>query len=195
MAKKKETNEPKQQTTPAEETVDTAQQAPATEGAAAPEEELKQEEQAAKESVEEIKKLADENYDKYLRLAAEFDNYKKRTQKEKEELSLFVVADTVEKILPVLDNLERALASCEKDKDTPMYDGVKMVIKQFGDIFSAMGITPIEAAGKPFDPNLHNAVMHVEDENAGESVVVEELMRGYLYRGKVIRHSMVKVAN
>lgn len=152
------------------------------------------EEQAAAET-EELQKLADENYDKYLRLAAEFDNYKKRTQKEKEELSAFVAADIIEKLLPVIDNLERALSTCEGDKDTPMYDGVKMVLKQCGDIFSAMGVAPIEAAGQPFDPNLHNAVMHVEDDSLGENIVAEELMKGYLYKDKVIRYSMVKVAN
>lgn len=153
------------------------------------------EEQTPAAEIEELQKQAEENYDKYLRLAAEFDNYKKRTQKEKEELSAFVAADIIEKLLPVIDNLERALSTCEGDKDTPMYDGVKMVLKQCGDIFSAMGVAPIEAAGQPFDPNLHNAVMHVEDDSLGENIVAEELMKGYLYKDKVIRYSMVKVAN
>ncbi len=159
------------------------------------EETLADEAVSEQDAVEEIKKLADENHDKYLRLAAEFDNYKKRTQKEKDELSLYVAGDTIAKILPVMDNLERALASCEADKGTPMYDGVSMVLKQCAEIFEAMGVTPIPAVGEPFDPNLHNAVMHVEDDSVGENTVVEELMRGYQYKGKVIRYSMVKVAN
>ncbi len=145
------------------------------------------------EEVDEFKQKYDELYDKYLRMLAEYDNFKKRTQKEKDELYSFAVSDTLEKLLPVLDNLERAAdAAAEK---SPLSDGVKMVLKQFGETLEKMDVTPIEAVGKEFDPNIHNAVMHVEDEEVSANTVVEEFQKGYKYKEKVIRHSMVKVAN
>ena len=163
------------------------------------EETIKEEQTVAEETaeeteeVDEFKQKYDELYDKYLRMLAEYDNFKKRTQKEKDELYAFAVADTLEKLLPVLDNLERAAdAAAEK---SPLSDGVKMVLKQFGETLEKMNVTPIEAVGKEFDPNIHNAVMHIEDENIVTNTVVEEFQKGYKYKEKVIRHSMVKVAN
>ncbi|MBQ4516440.1 MAG: nucleotide exchange factor GrpE [Clostridia bacterium] len=163
------------------------------------EESIKEEQPVAEETaeeteaVDEFKQKYDELYDKYLRMLAEYDNFKKRTQKEKDELYSFAVSDTLEKLLPVLDNLERAAeAAAEK---SPLADGVKMVLKQFGETLEKMNVTPIEAVGKEFDPNIHNAVMHVEDEKVGTNTVVEEFQKGYKYKEKVIRHSMVKVAN
>ena len=141
----------------------------------------------------ELKAKYDELYDKHLRTLAEYDNYKKRTQKEKDELYTVAVCDTIEKLLPVVDNLERATSS-ETDK-TPFYEGVCMVEKQLFEIFEKMGVSKIEAVGKEFDPNVHNAVMHVDDEEKGQSEIVEEFAKGYKLKDKVIRYSMVKVAN
>ena len=146
-----------------------------------------------KQSEEESKKKYDELYDKYLRTLAEYDNYKKRTTKEKEELYSYAVADTLEKLLPVLDNLERAADAAEEK--SPLADGVKMVLKQFGETLEKMNVTAIEAVGKEFDPNIHNAVMHVDDDSVGANMVVEEFQKGYKHKEKVLRHSMVKVAN
>lgn len=131
--------------------------------------------------------------DQYLRLRAEFDNYRKRSQKEREALYVEIRAEAVKQLLPVLDNLERAVASpCQ---DTAYAKGVEMTLKQCIELVGSMGVTVIEAAGCPFDPNLHDAVMHVEDENAGENTVVEVLRQGYQLGDKVLRHAMVKVAN
>lgn len=141
----------------------------------------------------ELKAKYDELYDKHLRVLAEYDNFKKRTQKEKDELYKVAVCDTVEKILPVVDNLERAVdAQAEK---TPFYEGVCLVEKQLFEILGKMGVTQIEAVGKTFDPNVHNAVMHTDDEEKGEAEIVEEFAKGYKLGDKVIRYSMVKVAN
>ena len=131
--------------------------------------------------------------DKYLRLAAEYDNYRRRSQKEKETIYADGKADTVLQLLPVYDNLERALkAECA---DPAFYKGVEMTMTQLTDIFQKLGVTPIEAAGKPFDPAEHNAVIHVDDEACGENVVVEEFQKGFKLNDKVIRFAMVKVAN
>lgn len=139
-----------------------------------------------------LQKSYDELYDKHLRTLAEYDNYKRRTQKEKENLYLSAQADTVECLLPVLDNLERAVEAAE---DSPMKEGVQMIVKQLLETLSKLGVNEIEAVGKPFDPNLHNAVMHIEDEALGESTVAEQFAKGYIMKDRVIRHSMVKVAN
>jgi len=133
--------------------------------------------------------------DRYMRTVAEYDNFKKRTIKEKEEMYATAVCDTIEQILPILDNLTRAVTACEDGNSESLADGVKMIAKQFGEVFSAIGVSEIEALGNEFDPNLHNAVMHVEDESVGDNSIVEEFMKGYTYKDKVIRHSMVKVAN
>ncbi len=104
--------------------------------------------------------------------------------------------DIIEKILPVVDNFERGLdAVKEEDKEDPFIQGMEMVYKQLMTVLGELGVKPIEAVGKEFDPNLHNAVMHVEDENFGENIIAEEFQKGYMYRDSVVRHSMVKVAN
>lgn len=154
-------------------------------------EETENSEVEIKETVE--KEKYDDLYDKHLRLMAEFDNFKKRTQKEKEELGAFATAETVEKLLPVIDNLERAISSIEEK--TTFSDGIEMVYKQLIEILGKIGVEEIESVGKEFDPNMHNAVMHIEDEEAGANIIVEEFMKGYKFKDKVIRYSMVKVAN
>ena len=131
--------------------------------------------------------------DKYLRLAAEYDNYRRRSQKEKENTYSDGKADTVLQLLPVYDNLARALkAECS---DPNFYKGVEMTMTQLLGIFEKLGVTPIEAEGQPFDPAEHNAVVHVEDETLGENLVVEEFQKGFKLNDKVIRFAMVKVAN
>lgn len=134
--------------------------------------------------------------DRLKRSMAEFDNFRKRTEKEKSAMYEIGAKDIIEKILPVVDNFERGLAAIPEDaKGTPFAEGMEKIYKQFEKTLEEIGVTPIEAAGKPFDPNFHNAVMHVEDENYGEQIVVTELQKGYLYRDSVVRHSMVQVAN
>lgn len=134
--------------------------------------------------------------DRLTRQMAEFDNFRKRTEKEKSQMYEIGAKDIIEKMLPVVDNFERGLdAVKEEDKEDPFIQGMEMVYKQLMTVLGELGVKPIEAVGKEFDPNLHNAVMHVEDEKAGENVVVEEFQKGYLYKEQVVRHSMVKVAN
>ncbi|MEI3412084.1 MAG: nucleotide exchange factor GrpE [Blautia sp.] len=131
--------------------------------------------------------------DRLKRSMAEFDNYRKRTEKEKSSMYIIGAKDIVEKMLPIVDNFERGLA--QAPEDDPFAEGMKMIYKQMMTAFDEMGVKAIEAVGKEFDPNLHNAVMHVEDESVGENVVVEEFQKGYTYKDFVVRHSMVKVAN
>lgn len=132
--------------------------------------------------------------DKYKRIVAEYDNFKKRTVREKENLYSDSVCDTVSQILPIIDNLERALNSFE-DKESEYYKGVDMILRQTLEIFEKIGVEGILTEGETFNPELHNAVMHIEDENLGENVIAEEFQKGYKYKDKVIRYSMVKVAN
>ena len=131
--------------------------------------------------------------DQFLRLAAEYDNYRKRTAKEKESLWTDAKADTVQAFLPVYDNLERALK--QETADEAYKKGVEMTMNQLKEVFARLGITEIEAEGKPFDPNLHNAVMHIEDENLGENIVAQVFQAGFMLGDKVIRFAMVQVAN
>ena len=134
--------------------------------------------------------------DRLKRQMAEFDNFRKRTEKEKAAMFEVGAKSVIEKMLPVIDNFERGLASVPEDqKEDPFVAGVDKVYKQLLTVFDELGVKPIEAVGQPFDPNFHNAVMHVEDEQYGENVVAEELQKGYMYRDSVVRHSMVKVAN
>ena len=134
--------------------------------------------------------------DKLTRNMAEFDNYRKRTEKEKSAMYEIGAKDVVEKILPVVDNFERGLQSVPEDqKDDPFVDGMDKIYKQLMTTLEGIGVKPIEAVGQEFDPNFHNAVMHVEDEELGENIVAEEFQKGYMYRDSVVRHSMVKVAN
>ena len=131
--------------------------------------------------------------DQFARLAAEYDNYRKRTAKEKESLWADAKADTVQAFLPVYDNLERALK--QETSDEAYKKGVEMTMNQLKEVFARLGITEIEAQGQPFDPNLHNAVMHIEDENLGENVVAQVFQAGFMLGEKVIRFDMVQVAN
>ena len=134
--------------------------------------------------------------DKLTRQMAEFDNFRKRTEKEKSQMYEVGAKDIIEKILPVVDNFERGLdAVPEEEKEDPFIQGMEKVYKQFMTVLESVEVKPIEALGNQFDPNFHNAVMHVEDENFGENEVAEEFQKGYMYRDSVVRHSMVKVAN
>ena len=134
--------------------------------------------------------------DKLTRQMAEFDNFRKRTEKEKSQMYEVGAKDIIEKILPVVDNFERGLdAVKEEEKEDPFVQGMEKVYKHLVTTLEGIEVKPIEAVGQPFDPNFHNAVMHVEDENFGENIVAEEFQKGYTYRDSVVRHSMVKVAN
>ena len=135
-------------------------------------------------------------FDMLQRKAAEFDNFKKRSLKEKEALYADAVTDIVGAFIPVIDNIERALqAISANDSAQSLKEGVEMVYKQFKDVLRNMGVEEIKAIGGQFDPNLHNAAMHVEDDSIGRNMVVEEFQKGYIYKDRVIRYSMVKVAN
>ena len=141
------------------------------------------------EQIEELK-------DKLTRQMAEFDNFRKRTEKEKSAMYEIGAKDIIEKILPVVDNFERGLgAVTEEQKEDSFVSGMEMIYKQIITTLDSVGVKAIEAVGNEFDPDFHNAVMHVEDEEVGENIVVEEFQKGYTYRDTVVRHSMVKVAN
>lgn len=133
--------------------------------------------------------------DRLQRTMAEFDNYRKRTTAEKSSMYVIGAKEVVEKILPVVDNFERALSGAELDMEDPFVDGMNKIYKQIFTTFEEIGVKPIEAVGEEFNLDFHNAVMHVEDEEVGENIVVEELQKGYMYKEFVVRHSMVKVAN
>ncbi|MCR5607647.1 MAG: nucleotide exchange factor GrpE [Lachnospiraceae bacterium] len=134
--------------------------------------------------------------DKLVRTMAEFDNFRKRSEKEKAAMFEIGAKSVIEKILPVIDNFERGLdAVSEEEKNNAFVQGVDKIYKQFLSTLSEIGVKPIEAVGKEFNPDYHNAVMHVDDEELGENVVAEEFQKGYTYRDSVVRHSMVKVAN
>lgn len=140
--------------------------------------------------------IIEELTDKVKRQMAEFDNFRKRTEKEKSTMYEFGAKDVIEKILPVVDNFERGLAAVtEEEKDSPFVEGMDKIYKQMMTVLEEIGVKPIEAVGQEFDPDFHNAVMHIEDEEADENTVVEEFQKGYLYKESVVRHSMVKVAN
>lgn len=134
--------------------------------------------------------------DRLMRLMAEYDNYRKRTDKEKSSMFEMGAKSIVEKIIPVIDNFERGFATVsESDRDDPFVMGMDKVYSQFVTTMEEAGVTPIEAVGKEFDPDIHNAVMHVEDDSLGDNIVAEELQKGYMYKDSVVRYSMVKVAN
>lgn len=195
-----------------EEAADTAQAAEeeASDDTAAPEETEQQPEEAESQKEPETKtktsffgkkkkekdkfeQQIEELTDRLKRNMAEFDNFRKRTEKEKSSMYIIGAKDIVEKMLPVVDNFERGLAQAPEGDS--FADGMKMIYKQLITTLDELGVKPIEAVGKEFDPNFHNAVMHVEDEEAGENIVVEEFQKGYTYKDFVVRHSMVKVAN
>ena len=146
-----------------------------------------------KKKKDKFEQQVEELTDRLKRNMAEFDNFRKRTEKEKASMYVIGARDIVEKILPVVDNFERGLA--QAPEGDAFVDGMKMIYKQLMTALDEMGVKEIEAKGKEFDPNLHNAVMHVEDEEVGENIITEEFQKGYLYRDSVVRHSMVKVAN
>lgn len=134
--------------------------------------------------------------DRLQRTMAEFDNYRKRTEKEKSAMFEIGAKDIIEKILPVVDNFERGLAAVpEEEKESAFAEGMEKIYRQLMKTLEDAGVKAIEAVGQPFDPNFHNAVMHIEDENLGENIVAQELQKGYTYKDTVVRHSMVQVAN
>ena len=135
----------------------------------------------------------EELQDRLKRQMAEFDNFRKRTEKEKAAMYEIGAKDIIEKILPVVDNFERGLA--QATEGDPFAEGMEKIYKQLTTTLESLGVEPIEAVDKEFNPDLHNAVMHVEDESVGDNIIVEELQKGYTYKGFVVRHSMVKVAN
>ena len=189
----------------AEETVSKEQEAEggaSGETAAEGQEEEEKEEAEAPENMKKKKKQEkwdeklEELEDRVKRQMAEFDNFRKRTEKEKSHMYEVGARDVIEKILPVVDNFERGLAAVpEEQKNDPVIDGMDKIYRQLMTVLADLGVEPIEAVGKEFDPNFHNAVMHVEDEELGENIVAEEFQKGYLYKDTVVRHSMVKVAN
>ena len=179
----------------AEQNEQTAAQAkPEAEATKQPEE--KKHEDAKQQEASEFEKaqqaLAQE-HDSYLRLAAEYDNYRKRSQKEKDNLYTEIRSETVEKFLPVFDNLERALA--QETQDAAFKKGVEMTMNQLVSVMEKLGVESFGAAGDHFDPQLHNAVMHIEDESLGENVIAEVFQKGFKVGEKVVRFAMVKVAN
>lgn len=138
----------------------------------------------------------EELQDRLVRNMAEFDNFRKRSEKEKAQMFEIGAKDIIEKILPVLDNFERGLGTVsEEEKESAFVQGIEQIYKQFVKALEDAGVKPIEAVGQEFDPNFHNAVMHGEDEELGENIVSEEFQKGYMYRETVVRHSMVKVVN
>lgn len=150
----------------------------------------------AEKALKEAEEKLEEAKDRIQRQMAEFDNYRKRTDKEKAASFELGARSIIEKLLPVVDSFERGLASLdEKDKEEPFETGMVQVYKQLEKIFEELEVVPIEAVGQPFNADLHNAVMHVEDEEQPENTVVEEFQKGYTFKGTVIRYSMVKVAN
>ena len=151
------------------------------------------EETAPEAEVNEFEQKYNDINEKYMRTLAEYDNYRKRTIKEKETIYPEAKAIVVEKILPIVDNFNRALESAE-NKDA-FYEGIVMLKKQLDDTLTSLGVEEIKAVGEEFNPELHNAVMHIDDEEQSENVIVEEFQKGYKIGDRVIRHSMVKVAN
>lgn len=188
--------EPQQQ----EETEETSQEEGTEEAVA---EETEQEEKTVekkglfgKKKKDKKDEKIEELTDRVKRQMAEFDNFRKRTEKEKASMYQIGAREVIEKILPVVDNFERGLATIpEEDAGNPYAEGMEKIYKQLMTVLDDLGVKTIEAVGQEFNPDFHNAVMHVEDEEAGENVIVEEFQKGYLYKEQVVRHSMVKVAN
>lgn len=152
----------------------------------------KKEADAFKKEIDDLKAKLDEQTDKYLRIVAEYDNYRKRVLREKDEIYGDAYIDAVKEILPVLDNLERAVAFSDSGN---LAEGVNMTLNMFRDVFKKMGIEEIATENVEFDPNYHNAIMHIEDEQLGENMVAQTISKGYKKGDKIIRYAMVKVAN
>ena len=184
--------EKKEETTPETETTET--ETTETGAEESTEETAAAEEKEQPDQSETVSKQLAEQQDKFLRLAAEYDNYRKRTAKEKESIYADAKIETLTAMLPVYDNLERALAQFGDD-DSPHRKGVEMIFTQFKESLAKLGVSSIEAVGEPFDPEKHNAVMHIEDESVGENTVVEVLQQGFRLGDKVLRFAIVKVAN
>ena len=181
--------------TSTEETAETAENADA-EASEADSEDPDKKKSFFKKKKDKKDEQIEELTDKVKRQMAEFDNFRKRTEKEKSQMYDMGAKTIVEKILPVIDNFERGLAAVPEDNQEDAFVvGMDKIYRQMLTVLEEAGVTPIEAVGAEFDPNFHNAVMHVEDETLGENVVAEELQKGYMYRDTVVRHSMVKVAN
>lgn len=186
-----------------EEALGEAEETPETEEAQDTEEEKAEDGEPKKKKFFEKKNKKDKKdeqiadlTDKLTRQMAEFDNYRKRTEKEKSAMYEIGAKDVIEKILPVVDNFERGLQSvAEEEKENPFVQGMDKIYKQLMTTLEGLGVKPIEAVGQEFNPDIHNAVMHIEDEELGENIVAEEFQKGYTYRDSVVRHSMVKVAN
>lgn len=158
-------------------------------------EKLQKELEEAKQSADHWKKQAEENKELYLRALADYENYRQRARKEKEDALKYGVVPFLENLLPVLDNFERALDAADSNQDVQaLQEGIEMVYRQFLNVLSQAGLTLIETEGKPFNPHEHNAVMQVEAEGVESGIVVEELQPGYRYLDRVIRPSMVKVS-
>ena len=188
-----ETMEAQAEENAGEETADAAEgtEAEAAEGAKEGKGLFKKKEKKDKRD-EQIAELSD----KVLRQMAEFENFRKRTEKEKAAMFEIGAKSIVEKLLPVIDNFERGLAALsEEERNGAFAQGIEKIYKQLLTELAEAGVTPIEAVGKEFNPDFHNAVMHIEDENLGENIVAEEFQKGYMYKDSVVRHSMVKVAN
>ena len=149
----------------------------------------------AEAEIEKLKSELSAEQEKYMRLYAEYDNFRRRSAKEREGIYTDAYCDALEQILPIIDNLERATQYSADDPESPMAKGIELTVKSCVEALNKMGVFEIEALGKQFDPNLHNAVMHVEDEAFGENEIAEVFMKGYIKGDKVIRFSMVKVAN
>ncbi len=175
------------------EAVNTADEVSESEKTAGETEE-KTEEETLEEKLIKAEEQVKEAQDKWLRQLAEFENFRKRTNQEKQGMYNNGVRDTIEKFLPVVDNFERAVAATE-DKESSTYKGIEMILKQMLEVMASVGVEEIPAEGEPFDPNVHAAVMHIEDESCDENVVVEVFQKGYRHGEKVIRPAMVKVAN
>lgn len=150
-----------------------------------------------KKQLEEKSKQCDEYFDALQRTAAEYDNFRKRTAKEKEVLYSEALSDVIAAFLPVIDNVERALGACSQnnEEEQSIREGINLIHRQINDILKKLGVEEIKSVGEGFDPNVHDAVMHIEDESYEDGIVVEEFQKGYIYKDKVIRHSVVKVAN
>lgn len=182
-----ETSEEKTEDTAAEEKEETASQE---------EEKTEEKKLFGKKKKDKKDEKIEELTDKLTRQMAEFDNFRKRTEREKSQMYEVGAKDIIEKILPVVDSFERGLdAVKEEEKEHPFMQGMDKVYKQMMTTLNEIGVKPIEAVGQEFNPDFHNAVMHIEDESLGENVVAEEFQKGYMYRDSVVRHSMVKVAN
>ena len=184
------------ETSDAEEQTDAAEETEKEEAIEESEDKKKEGGKFFKKKIDKKDEKIEELNDKYTRLFAEFDNFRKRSEKEKTAMFEVGAKSIIEKILPIIDSFERGLATVpEEEKGSGFAEGMDKVYKQLVTSLEEAGVKQIEALGQEFDPNLHNAVMHIEDESFGENVVAEEFQTGYMYRENVVRHSMVKVAN